>query len=232
MKNITGGVRFFCYANELINAGDLVTIVSKKNGDPVVSKSATSRAVAIASCDMLPNQTGMCLGFGEIDNSIVPIQMNLSDFGELNSLINALNVCDLNTVQKHEISLGYDSTVLENEKVTFPSYNLDGVLVENGDITLSVGKWIVFFDLHSEQESFANIVKNNEIQYHWSQIGTMTRFCCSTACLLETTSSISVSILTENNTSYSSDSKCIFSWRPGTNYEVPPLDRTQVKKLK
>lgn len=209
MRNITNGVRFFCYSNEAISSGDLVTVIAEKNGDPLVSSTSASQKLALASCDMLPNQKGMCIGFGEIDNSIVPIQMNLSDFGELNSLINSLNVCDLNTVQKHEISLGSDLTVLENEKVTFPSYNLDGVLVENGDITLSSGKWIVFFSLHSEQESFANIVKNNEIQYHWSQIGTMTRFCCSTACLLETTSSISVSILTENDTSYSSDSKCI-----------------------
>jgi len=209
MKNITSGVRFFCYSNEVINAGDLVTVVAEKSGDPVISKTESGQKIALASCDTLPNQKAMCLGFGEIQNSITSIQMNLSDFGELNSLISALNVCDLNSLQKHEILLASDSTVLENEKVIFPNYDQDGVLIENGDITLSGGKWIVFFDLHSEQEVFANIVQNNEIQYHWPQAGTIADYLCSTACLLEITSSDSVSIVTENQATYSADSKCV-----------------------
>lgn len=209
MKNITSGVRFFCYSNEVISAGDLVTVVAERSGDPVVSKTDSNQKIALASCDMLPNQKGMCLAFGEINNTITPIQMNLSDFGELNSLISALNVCDLSSLQRHEIPLASDLTVLENEKVIFPSYNQDGVLVENGDITLSSGKWIVFFDLHSEQEVFANIVKSNEIQYHWPQAGTIASYLCSTACLLDVSSSESVSIVTENQATYSADSKCI-----------------------
>ena len=145
MRNITAGVRFLCYGNEPINAGDLVTVTSKKNGDPVVSKSATSQAVAIASCDMLPNQKGMCLGFGEINNSVTAIEMNLSDFGELNPLVNSLNVCDLNELEKHEIVLGSDLTVSENSKVIFPTYNQNSILVENGDITppIVTGKHLV-----------------------------------------------------------------------------------------
>jgi len=209
MKNITGGVRFFCYANELINAGDLVTFVSKKNSDPVVSKSATSQAVAIASCDMLPNQKGMCLGFGEINNSVTAIEMNLSDFGELNALINSLNVCDLNELEKHEIVLGSDLTVLENSKVIFPTYNQNSILVENGDITLPAGKWAVYFDLHSEQEALANIVQNDQILEHWSQIGTQNRFCCSTACLLEIADVGTISLVSETAVTYNSDSRCL-----------------------
>jgi len=126
--NVNTTTRFYVHATDNtqpIAEGDLLKIVGiRQGGNPLVEKSQDAQGHAFASCDILPRQKGMAMGFGNTDNTAPIIERNLTltDNDQLNELMQNLGVSDVSIINTSRVELTPNIETAENTALTFNDF--------------------------------------------------------------------------------------------------------------